>query len=72
MIDLYTAFKLTKIGDNEIVYLKDKDQPYRGEHKILNGKEVKEQYDMRKTKVIEIGPYFSFEGDYEGMMFTIR
>ena len=59
MIDLYTALKL--IGDfnsnSSLVHLKVK--------------EVKDKYDLRKTKVIEISPYFCCEC-YGGFLLTIQ
>lgn len=68
MIDLYTAFKLTDISENECVYLKIKTLPTG--YKILTGHEVRNKYDMRKTKVSRIFPRFCC-GEYEGFGFEI-
>lgn len=72
MIDLYTALKLVNAFDSEkeIVHLRKKDQIFKSEYELLTVKQIKEKYDMRKIKVIEICPYFCC-GDYEGFLFTI-
>ena len=71
MIDLYTAFKLTNIIDSEIIRLRRKNQIFMSKYETLTGREVKNKYDMRKTKVIEILPCFCC-GDYEGFIFTLK
>ena len=72
MIDLYTAMKLTNLlQSNEIVCLRRKGQTSRSEYKFLSVNCIKNKYDMRKTKVIEIYPYF-FCGEYNGLLFTIK
>lgn len=68
MIDLYTAFKLTDIGDNECIYLRCKSFP--AGYDILTGREVKNKYDMRKTKVFRIFPQFCC-GDFKWIGFDI-
>lgn len=70
MIDLYTAFKLINIDDEEILHLRRKNQIFSSEYEVLTGREVKNKYDMRKIKIIEICPYFCC-GDYNGFLFTI-
>lgn len=70
MIDLYTAFKLCNILDDEIIHLRRKNQIFESEFEILTGKQVRNKYDMRKTKVKEIVSYFLC-GEYEGFLFTI-
>lgn len=71
MIDLYTAFKLCDISDDEIIHFRRKNQIFKSEYEILTGKQVRNKYDMRKTKVINITSYFLC-GDYEGFLFTIK
>lgn len=71
MIDLYIAFKLCNISDDEIIHLRRENQIFKSEYEVLTGKQVKNKYDMRKIKVIEIIPYFLC-GDYEGFLFTIK
>lgn len=72
MIDLYTALKLINIFDSEdiIVYLRTKNL-FEIEYEVLTVRRIKEKYDMRKTKVNEMIPYFP-DGDYKGMLFTIE
>lgn len=72
MIDLYTALKL--MGDfnsnSSLVHLKNSQNKY-GFNEHLTVKEVKDKYDLRKTKVIEISPYFCCEC-YGGFLLTIQ
>ena len=71
MIDLREAFKLTKVQNGNIVYLR----PYganRFNSILATGRQVREQYDMRKLKVVSIQPRFErFGPDYMGMEFTV-
>lgn len=73
MIDLYTALKLVNAldSDEEIVHLRKSGQIFKSEYELLTVKEIKNKYDMRKTEVIEMLPYFSC-GEYEGFLFTIK
>lgn len=71
MIDLYTAFKLTDIGETEIIHIRRKNQIFWSEYEHTSGREVVNKYDMRKVKVKEIRPLFRF-GEYEGLLFTIK
>lgn len=75
--DLYTALKFIDSldNDNRMVYLRKEDSPLCGIYKykpdsILTVKQVKEKYDMRKTKVIRIDPYFCCH-EYEGLVLTV-
>ena len=71
-IDLYTAFKLTKIGNDEMVRFRKPGCTSRIDYRYMTGKEVREQYDMRRTKVIEILPHISVtNGTFDGFLFTI-
>lgn len=69
MIDLYEAFKLTKIQMDDVVFLKTCDA-VKGQHQILTKREIVQKLDMRHTFVTEISPYFIC-GDYQGLLFTI-
>ncbi len=76
-VDLYTALKLIGIFDldEDPVFLrKETDMPVHRPSKILAVKTVKEQYDLRRMKVIGIRPCFSCDemgSDYKGMILTI-
>lgn len=72
-IDLYTALVLTNsfTNDEDLVYLRKKtDTSEYSPSIILSVREVKEKYDMRKTKVVNMRPYFCGE-EYNGMLLTI-
>lgn len=70
MITLTQAFRLCCIRDDEIVCLRKKNESFYFPS-FYTGKEVREKYDMKHTKVREIRPRFSF-GEYEGMEFIIN
>lgn len=73
MIDLYTVLKLINAldSDEEIVHLRRKEQIFKSEYELLTVRQIKNKYDMRKTKVVEILPYFCC-GDYNGFLLTIE
>lgn len=71
-IDLYTALALTDTTcDNDIVYLRTSKSDIRRPETIMTLRQVKEQYDMRRTIVTKIEPYFNC-GEYEGILFTVK
>lgn len=65
MIDLYMAFKLADVKDNDIVYLFDSGTS-RFDSEIISVKDVKKKYDMRKIKVIHIKPRLYDYSVYDG------
>lgn len=71
MVDLYTALKLTGDLDSNdnIVFLKKLQEKYSF-NECMTVRQIKEQYDMRKTKVIKISSHFSCE-EYQEFLFTI-
>lgn len=72
MITLSQAFKLCKIRDDELVYLRRSNVSFatlRGLD-IYTGKYIREKMDMKKIWVVSIRPFFSF-GEYEGMEFEV-
>lgn len=72
-VDLYTVLHMTDIfdKDRELVYMRrDDDMPTNRPTIIATVSAVKKQYDLRKTKVVHITPYFQC-GDYEGLLFTV-
>lgn len=74
MVDLYTALKLIDVLDKdwELVYLREPgDQPDYRPAKTLTVKQVKDRYDMRRTKAVKVAPYFCCQ-EYEGMLITIK
>lgn len=78
MVSLYEAVKLTGRldRDDDIVYLKNnkKDDDLFGRNtpdEILTVKQLKEKYDLRRTKVVRIAPYFCCM-DYEGQLLVIK
>lgn len=73
MVDLYTILKLIDIFDKNdcLVYLRSPtNQPAHRPEKIMTVKEIKEKYDLRKVKVVNIRSYFCW-GDYKGFLLTI-
>ncbi len=70
MISLKTALKLIQITNSEIVYFRKKNQIFKSEFEALTEEDILNKYDIKKTKVIEILPYFDC-GEYEGLLFTI-
>lgn len=82
MVSLYEAVKLTGRldRDDDIVYLKnDKKNDKKNDDlfgrntpdEILTVKQLKEKYDLRRTKVVRIAPYFCCM-DYEGQLLVIK
>ncbi len=65
IIDLYAAFKLADVEDNDIVYLKNKNAS-KLDAEMISVKNVKKKYDMRKIKVIHIKPHFYDYSEYDG------
>lgn len=71
-IDLYTAFQLTGISNDEIIRLRDANDKSKANHWLMTGRQVRERYDMRRTKVVKILPYISVsDGNFEGFLFTV-
>ena len=70
MITLREAMKLCDISNDEFVYLRRKGQIFLSEYTHITGGRIREKYDMKKTMVQHITPYFSF-GEYLGLLFTI-
>lgn len=71
MISLKTALKLIQITNSETVFFRKKYQIFRSEFEELTEEDIINKYDLKKTKVIEILPYFDC-GEYEGFLFTIK
>jgi len=71
MITLIKAFKLTRIDNDEIVYLRPLGESKYGAF-FITRKQVSKQYDMRKIKVHHIEPRFDFYGHFEGMEFEVQ
>ena len=70
MITLKEAMKLTDIKDNELCYLRNKgDDKYNS--KILTGRNIRDELDMKNTFVTNIKPRFTFYGEYNGIEFEI-
>lgn len=71
-VDLYTALKLMDVfdDDGELIYLREKKDPMYRPTEILTVKQVKDRYDLRKMKVINIRPYFICQ-EYEGILLTL-
>lgn len=72
-VDLYTALVLIEsLGDDRnLVFLKKQGNGLLpNPDEILTVKQVKEKYDMRRTRVTRIVPYFCCE-DYEGLLLFI-
>lgn len=72
-LDLYTAFQLTGISNDEIVRLREADDKSQTSYICrMTGRQVRERYDMRRTKVVKILPYISVtDGNFEGFLFTV-
>lgn len=74
-VDLYTMLSLTGALNNNdmLVYLrKDYEHEFPGNpSEILTVKEIRQKYDMRRTKVVFVSPYYS-NYEYEGLLFTVR
>ena len=71
MISLKTALKLIQITNSETVFFRKKYQIFRSEFEELTEEDIINKYDLKKTKVVEILPYF-YCGEYEGFLFTIK
>lgn len=73
MVDLYTALKLIGAFDDPdtiLFFRRPDDTPEYMATEILSVKTAKEKYDLRRSKVSSIRPYFICE-DYKGMLFTL-
>lgn len=70
MITLTQAFRLCNIQDCEVVYLR-RGRRHNSYEVPITGRTVREKYDMKHERVVEIGPRFCF-GTYEGLMFTLQ
>lgn len=71
MITLKEALALCRVGDDEVVYFFDGPNQNEMWCWPMTGKEVREQYDMRKTMVTEIKPKFICL-EYESFAFVIK
>lgn len=71
--DFYTVLHMIDAfeDDDELIYLRKPEDgmPYRAA-RILTVREVKNKYDLRRTKVIDIRPYFR-NGECAGLLLTI-
>lgn len=72
MITLKQAIQVTKLEDDEICYLRKVESPSMLDSKLVTVKEIRNKYDMKKTKVIGLKPKFALDGDYRGIEFEIR
>lgn len=66
MITLKEAIRLLDLSDQDMVYLcKERFEPFAP---YLTIKQIREKYDMKRTKVLKIYPYhfqYSEDHDYE-------
>lgn len=72
-VDLYTALKLIGVfdQDGELVLMRSpEDQPEYRVAKRLTVKQLKDGYDLRKAKVVNIRPYFCCH-EYDGLLLTV-
>lgn len=71
MISLKEAFGLCRVKDSDVVFLR-KWNASRFDYQFMTVKIVKEQYDMKATKVLWVQPRFEMCGpDFLGMEFGI-
>lgn len=69
MITLAKAIKLTRLQADDLCYLR-KIGTSRFDAQCLSVREIREQYDMKATKVLHIAPRFEMYGpDYQGIEF---
>lgn len=73
MITLKEAFRLCKVDGREVIYLSDKPEEHGSWSQSwpMTGKQVKDRYDMRNTKVIAIEPHYCC-CEFVGFKFVIR
>lgn len=69
MISLRQAFKLCKIRDDELVYLRPRGGS-RFSSDMYTGKEVRNKLDMKRIDVISIDVRLSY-GEWKGFEFEI-
>lgn len=70
MVSLYTALKLMKINENEVVILVNMETM---EREYATFRQIREKYDMRRTKVCGICPeFYKEDGSFKGMKFYLR
>lgn len=72
--DLYTMLQLMDVlkKDDEIVYIrKENDERTNKPSIIISVKELKEKWDLRKTKVTGITDYWCC-CEFEGMLLTVK
>lgn len=69
-ISLYTALHITDVfhRTNEVIYLEYQQDK---EHVIASVRRIKEAFNLQRTRVSKIRPWFSC-GHYEGWIFTIQ
>ena len=68
MITLKEALKVTKIKEEEVVWLKDKSSTFDEEPYTLA--EIRKYFDMNNTEVSSIGVKFLFS-EYGGLEFEV-
>lgn len=71
MITLKQAMALCRVEPDELVeMIRDGQTRYDGVW--FAGWRIRELFDMRKVYVVRIDTVFSYEGEYEGLLFTVR
>lgn len=70
MINLKEALKITKIAEDEVIYIR-KEGFSKYDVDIVTLKEVRNKYDMKNTMVTSIQPRFDSDGEYCGMELEI-
>ena len=71
MITLKQAMALCAVDADELVEL-IRDGQSRRTSVWFTGRRIRELFDMRKVYVVRIDTVFSYEGEYEGLLFTVR
>lgn len=70
MITLKEALRLCRIDDDEVVHLCDRIEDMPMWSWPMTGRETKNKYDLKRTMVTAIFPYFCC-GEYEGFAFVV-
>lgn len=71
MVTLKQAMSLCRLRDDELVSL-IRDGQTRYDAVWFSGRKIREVFDMRRVYVVHIDADFSFDGTYEGFLFTVR